>query len=1028
MKRIAFALVLCAFVLSLSAATVWQNPTPVRVGHNVLWNRCWTPTSDNGMLYVWTDSHRGGRDVYAQKVNAQGLPVWTEPVLLDNGPKAQFNPVITRTSDNCYIVAYVEYQNEDTGILKAQKLDNGGTLLWTAGIVGRVVCSYVQQYYYYDVVADNAGGAYVAWTDTRNRTEDVYGQRLSSEGTRLWNDNGVPLVQTSTGTSGFSLASDQSGGFYIATGVAYSDLSWTSISRIIPSGLVYWTRNIQSGITIHDTYPKVVTGADNSAFLVWPDYADNYARLLGQRVTLDGNFIWNTPAVVISSPQFPHTYAPFRNQRMVATPDSSFIIVWEDYSVNPDWADLYAQKLDFSGNRLWAVNGVPYAVGDNQQNDARLAADQSGGCFITWQQMTDDNTYTHDVFVQHLLADGTSAWQANGLPLATGTADQRDPLVRFSSDFVYVSWRNASAGSSGISFQMLTPGGNQLLEAGGRNLISGLDGSVEPGSVRTFYRPGGVILTWLDHSSDYTPSQIRFQFIYGDGTPVLEANGRTVTANLTESQFPYSVAIDAEGKLCFVWAEGNRIKAQLIDGAGNRLWGDDGMFLTQTEYISQTRPLVSWQEGAFYIAWSQIVTQQSGIQVYNPMHVFGQKLVNGVKQWGEDGILISQPVDNDDIFEAEPARLTGRYYTWRRFSWLPDIFGSTRVYTKLLDPSGATAAGWPAAGLAVSTYLDWDNNQVNPATQLTPAGLFVCWQDYRTDYVASLYGQLLSPQGERLWDSLGMELSSTPSEMTDYFLLPGDDIILAWTQYDPEGPTLRLQKFSLSGVPLWGDTPVAISPSSNSFWSTKPVLARFSNGALVAAWERTPQQGYANAGLSDIPYRYISPHGVPQGPLWGYSLAAQPDMETSPVLCGGGSEAYIAWVDSDWYCLTADTTRVVTENFNLFVQKLTNEVVANSDQTEVSAILTLRQNYPNPFSAGTSISWYLPAKADAALEVYNVKGQKVRTLLHSRLEQGGGSVTWDGRDDSGASCANGVYYYRLTSGQDACTRKLLLLK
>ncbi len=1029
MKRFAFVFVLCSFLLTLSAATVWQNPAPVRVGHNVAWNRCGIPSSDNGMVYAWTDSHRGGRDVYAQKINAQGLPVWTVPVLLDNGAKAQFNPVITRTSDNCYIIVYVEYQNEDTGILKAQKLDNGGTLLWTAGLVGRIVCNYDQRYYYYDVIADNAGGAYVAWIDTRSRAEDVYGQRLSEEGGRLWNDAGVPLAQTLSLNNGFSLAADNNGGFYIASGVAYSNLSWTSISRVIPSGLVAWTRNIQTGIAIPDAVPQVVTAADNSAFLVWPDFGNDYhAILLAQRVTPDGNFIWNTPALIVSSVQFPYTYAPFRNQRMVATPDSAFIIVWEDYYINPDWADLYAQKLDLNGNRLWAVNGVPYAVGDNHQYETRLVSDLAGGCYVAWQDMSGVNTYTHTVLAQHLLSDGSSGWQANGMPLSTATGDQREPLVRFSNGFVYISWMSDFVETPGITYQMLTPGGTQLLEAGGRSLIQGISGSVLQQSVKLFSRPGGSILTWVDDRHTYNDRRLYFQFLDAGGTPLLEPNGRAVSSGSISDYYEYSVAFDPAGQFCLVWPEENRVKAQLIDASGNRLWGDTGTYLTQTNFDLQTKPLVSWWDGAFYFAWAQMVTQQSGIQVYNPMHVFGQKLVNGVKQWGEDGILISQPVDNDDIFDAYPEQLTGRYYTWTRTSWEPDIFGCMQVYTKLLDASGNAAPGWSAFGLSVSTYQDWGCIQRQPSTQITSAGLFVCWQDMRTDYLLKLYGQLLSPQGERLWNPLGVELSTSQMEVTEYFLLPGDDIILAWTGNQADNSVILTQKFSLSGMPLWGTNPVLISPSANSFYNSKPVLARFANGALVAAWDRTAQPGFTNAGYSDLAYRYLTPDGVPQGPLWGYNLANQPDMETTPVLCASGSDAYVAWVDSDRYCVNPGRDGITAVAYNLFAQKLTNEVVANEDEVVPSPLLTLEQNTPNPFSAATTIRYNLPAKGNATLEVYNIKGQKVRTLLNAEQDKGNGSVVWEGKDDSGKTCANGVYYYRLTSASASGTRKLVLIK
>ena len=88
----------------------------------------------------------------------------------------------------------------------------------------------------------------------------------------------------------------------------------------------------------------------------------------------------------------------------------------------------------------------------------------------------------------------------------------------------------------------------------------------------------------------------------------------------------------------------------------------------------------------------------------------------------------------------------------------------------------------------------------------------------------------------------------------------------------------------------------------------------------------------------------------------------------------------------------------------------------------------LGQNYPNPFNPTTTIRFATPAEGPVRLEVYNMVGQKVRTLVDGSLPWGETEVVWDARDDRGHSVAAGVYLYKLTTGDRVQSRKMVLLK
>lgn len=89
---------------------------------------------------------------------------------------------------------------------------------------------------------------------------------------------------------------------------------------------------------------------------------------------------------------------------------------------------------------------------------------------------------------------------------------------------------------------------------------------------------------------------------------------------------------------------------------------------------------------------------------------------------------------------------------------------------------------------------------------------------------------------------------------------------------------------------------------------------------------------------------------------------------------------------------------------------------------------TLQQNYPNPFNPQTEIRFVLAQGGRAELSIYNILGQKVRTLVDGQLSPGVHSAVWDGRNDAGRQLASGVYIYQLVSGNYREIKKMILLR
>jgi len=88
----------------------------------------------------------------------------------------------------------------------------------------------------------------------------------------------------------------------------------------------------------------------------------------------------------------------------------------------------------------------------------------------------------------------------------------------------------------------------------------------------------------------------------------------------------------------------------------------------------------------------------------------------------------------------------------------------------------------------------------------------------------------------------------------------------------------------------------------------------------------------------------------------------------------------------------------------------------------------LSQNYPNPFNPVTTMEYNLPRKSNVTIEVYNVLGQKIRTLLDREKSAGSYTITWDGKTANGQPAATGVYLYSFQAGDYVETKKMILLK
>lgn len=88
----------------------------------------------------------------------------------------------------------------------------------------------------------------------------------------------------------------------------------------------------------------------------------------------------------------------------------------------------------------------------------------------------------------------------------------------------------------------------------------------------------------------------------------------------------------------------------------------------------------------------------------------------------------------------------------------------------------------------------------------------------------------------------------------------------------------------------------------------------------------------------------------------------------------------------------------------------------------------LNQNYPNPFNTSTTISFSLNENSEVSIRIFNLLGQRIRTLVNQEMPIGKYDLVWDGKNDNGGTVASGQYSYQLIVNDEILTKKMILIK
>ncbi len=414
-----------------------------------------TATRDQELPQVATDGAGGAiitwgepdwvERIYAQRVDASGAVQWTENgVLICPGTLRQAFPVIVSDSAGGAIIAWDDIRSETKVDIYAQRVDASGALQWEAD--GVAVCTASGDRGWQEIASDGASGAIITWIDKRSGGWHVYAQRVDSLGAVQWTPDGVSIAPGVAQQFEPRIISDDAGGAIIAWDDTRTGIKTDIYARRVnASGALQWVAN---GVAIctasaDQLHPELVSDGAGGAIITWFDRRFGYFEddIYAQRVDSSGAVQWTGNGVPICT-------ATRRQQEpdIVSDGVGGAIIAWQDSRGGPNW-EIYAQRVDSSGAVQWTGNGVPICTTTGWQRETVVVSDSAGGAIIAWHDGRNGND--QDIYAQRVDASGAIQWTTNGVPVCTASDDQvYHQITPDDAGGAIIAWQDGRSGNN----------------------------------------------------------------------------------------------------------------------------------------------------------------------------------------------------------------------------------------------------------------------------------------------------------------------------------------------------------------------------------------------------------------------------------------------------------------------------------------------------------------------------------------------------------------------------------------------------
>lgn len=366
----------------------------------------------HGAIITWTDERNGSMQIYAQRVDTAGTPLWQAGGVLVSAGTGDYGPArIVSDGDGGVILSYHGYPDGYIDSLTysdiyAQRLNANGQAQWTAG--GVLVCSAPADQNYDHLTSDGQGGAIIAWSDERLwllNGYDVYAQWIGSDGVPRWKSDGVAICRADEDQLLWGMVSDGAGGAILCWMDERLGIYEVYAQRVDSSGTVRWNVDgvaVGAALGGRHVFPRLIVDGSGGAIIVWVkrDLYDE-GDILAQRVSADGIELWAAGGEVVAD-------APDEQRVPVLVDDGigGAVISWVDGAFGE--SDIYAQRVDHTGAMLWSEGGIAVSSATYSQWEPVNLIRSSVSTFImVWEDWREGFYADYDVFAQLVNLDGT---------------------------------------------------------------------------------------------------------------------------------------------------------------------------------------------------------------------------------------------------------------------------------------------------------------------------------------------------------------------------------------------------------------------------------------------------------------------------------------------------------------------------------------------------------------------------------------------------------------------------------------------
>ncbi len=405
------------------------------------------------------------------------------------------------------------------------------------------------------VVADGAGGVIVMWEDYRTGKDwDVYAQRVDSSGRTRWESDGLALCIADRNQRRLRVIRHESHAI-----VLWNDrrdrTNWDIYAQAVElGGEVRWQKD---GVPVctnsaDQSTQAILSDGEGGAICVWEDErrSSEFQDLYIQRINRGGERMWEKDGI----PVFPSDSLQ-SDPILVADGLGGFYIVWWDVIGYDAW-HIMAHRLRLDGSALWDAPRL-ISPSEGMQGEPRVIADGTGGIIVLWQVY--ENFINDELYAQRVSPDGSKVWDENGIPVCTAPGIQKHASV--SSDGVggfIVVWRDERDVYSDLYVQRVTADGKVVWQKDGVPLCTAGGHQDKPFIVQT--EETRFFVGWLDYREDFGDENrdaIYGQQIDLNGERLWEENGRAISVS-EGRHYPPFVVSTGDGHWAVVWSNNRR--------------------------------------------------------------------------------------------------------------------------------------------------------------------------------------------------------------------------------------------------------------------------------------------------------------------------------------------------------------------------------------------------------------------------------------------------------------------------------------